>query len=127
HVLVLDNSRCFLYELFNSVPNGNGSWSADSSAAWALLANEQRPWTWASADAAGLPIFPGLVRYDEVAAGQIQHAIRFTLPKSRAAMVPPAPTGRQIPPARLHRQWACVCASRRATIFPDSPPTSRLF
>jgi hypothetical protein len=55
-----------------------------------LLANEQRPWTWTSADAAGLPIFPGLVRYDEVAAGQIQHAIRFTVPQSRAAVVLPA-------------------------------------
>ena len=62
----------------------------DSAAVWDLLANEQRPWTWTSADAAGLPIFPGLVRYDEVAAGQIQHAIRFTLPQSRAAMMPPA-------------------------------------
>ena len=81
---------CFLYEFFNSVPNTNGSWNADSAAVWDLLANEQRPWTWTSADAAGLPIFPGLVRYDEVAAGQIQHAIRFTLPQSRAAMVPPA-------------------------------------
>ncbi len=90
HVLVLDNSNCFLYELFNSVPNGSGSWSADSAAVWDLLADEQRPWTWTSADAAGLSIFPGLVRYDEVAAGQIQHAIRFTLPQSRAAMVPPA-------------------------------------
>ncbi|MGZ4731733.1 MAG: hypothetical protein ACXVZH_06285 [Terriglobales bacterium] len=90
HVLVLDNSNCFLYELFNSVPNGNGSWNADSAAVWDLLANEQRPWKWTSADAAGLPIFPGLVRYDEVAAGQIQHALRFTLPQSRAAMVPPA-------------------------------------
>jgi hypothetical protein len=90
HVLVLDNSNCFLYELFNSVPNGNGSWNADSAAVWDLLADEQRPWTWTSADAAGLPIFPGLVRYDEVAAGQIQHAIRFTLPQSKAAMIPPA-------------------------------------
>jgi hypothetical protein len=90
HVLVLDNSRCFLYELFGSVANTNGSWNADSAAVWDLLANEQRPWTWTSADAAGLPIFPGLVRYDEVAAGQIQHAIRFTLPASRAAMIPPA-------------------------------------
>jgi hypothetical protein len=90
HVLVLDSSNCFLYELFNSVPNGNGSWNADSAAVWDLLADEQRPWTWTSADAAGLPIFPGLVRYDEVAAGQIQHAIRFTLPQSRAAMVSPA-------------------------------------
>jgi hypothetical protein len=90
HVLVLDNSNCFLYEMFSSVPNSNGSWNADSAAVWDLLANEQRPWTWTSADAAGLPIFPGLVRYDEVAGGQIQHAIRFTLPQSRAAMVPPA-------------------------------------
>jgi hypothetical protein len=90
HVLVLDNSNCFLYEMFSSVPNSNGTWNADSAAVWDLLGNEQRPWTWTSADAAGLPIFPGLVRYDEVAAGQIQHAIRFTLPQSRAAMVPPA-------------------------------------
>jgi hypothetical protein len=90
HVLVLDNSNCFLYELYSSYPNTDGSWNAASAAVWDLLANQQRPWTWTSADAAGLPIFPGLVRYDEVAAGQIQHAIRFTLPQSRAAMVLPA-------------------------------------
>jgi hypothetical protein len=90
HVLVLDNSNCFLYELYAAVPNGDGSWNAGSAAVWDLLGNEQRPWTWTSADAAGLPIFPGLVRYDEVAAGQIQHAIRFTLPDSRAAAVLPA-------------------------------------
>jgi hypothetical protein len=90
HVLVLDNSNSFLYELFSSYPNGDGTWNADSAAVWDLEANEQRPWTWTSADAAGLPIFPGLVRYDEVAAGQIQHALRFTLAQSRAAMVPPA-------------------------------------
>ncbi|HXP17704.1 MAG TPA: hypothetical protein VN868_11425, partial [Terriglobales bacterium] len=90
HVLVLDNANCFLYELYSSFPNSDGTWNAGSAAVWDLLANEQRPWTWTSADAAGLPIFPGLVRYDEVAAGQIQHAIRFTLPQSRAAMIPPA-------------------------------------
>jgi hypothetical protein len=90
HVLVLDNNNCFLYELYNSSKNSNGSWNADSAAVWDLLNNEQRPWTWTSADAAGLPIFPGLVRYDEVAAGAIQHAIRLTVPQSRAAMVPPA-------------------------------------
>ena len=90
HVLVLDNSNCFLYELYAAVPNTNGSWNAGSAAVWDLLGNEQRPWTWTSADAAGLPIFPGLVRYDEVVAGQIQHAIRFTLPDSRAAAVLPA-------------------------------------
>jgi hypothetical protein len=90
HVLVLDNANCFLYELFSSYPSGNSSWSTGSAAVWDLLSNEQRPFTWTSADAAGLPIFPGLVRYDEVASGQIQHAIRFTLPDSRAAFVPPA-------------------------------------
>lgn len=90
HVLVLDNANCFLYELYSSYPNSDGSWSVGSAAVWDLLSNEQRPWTWTSADAAGLPIFPGLIRYDEVAAGQIQHAIRFTLQNSRAAFVPPA-------------------------------------
>ena len=90
HVLVLDNGNCFLYELYNSSVNSNGSWNADSTAVWDLLGNEQRPYTWTSADAAGLPIFPGLVRYDEVAAGKIQHAFRFTLPKTRAAFTPPA-------------------------------------
>jgi hypothetical protein len=90
HVLVLDNTHCFLYELYSSYPNADGSWNTGSTAVWDLLSNEQRPWTWTSADAAGLTIFPGLVRYDEVAAGQIQHAIRFTLPDSRAAFVPPA-------------------------------------
>jgi hypothetical protein len=90
HVLVLSNSTCFLYELYNASPNSDGTWNAGSAAVWDLLSNEQRPWTWTSADAAGLPIFPGLARYDEVAAGQIQHALRFTLPQSQAAVVPPA-------------------------------------
>ena len=90
HVLVLDNSTCFLYELYSSYPNAEGSWNAASAAVWDLTTDEHRPWTWTSADAAGLPIFPGLVRYDEVAAGQIQHALRFTLQQSQAAFVPPA-------------------------------------
>jgi hypothetical protein len=90
HVLVIDNGNCFLYELFGASSNSDGSWNAGSAAVWDLQSDEQRPWTWTSADAAGLPIFPGLIRYDEVAAGKIQHAIRFTLPQSQAAMVPPA-------------------------------------
>jgi len=90
HVLVLDNGNCFLYELYNSSVKSDGSWNADSTAVWDLLSDEQRPYTWTSADAAGLPIFPGLVRYDEVASGNIQHAFRFTLPHSRAAFIPPA-------------------------------------
>jgi hypothetical protein len=90
HVLVLNNANCFLYELYNASVNSDGSWNGDSTAVWDLLGNEQRPYTWTSADAAGLPIFPGLVRYDEVAAGKIQHAFRFTLPHTRAAFTPPA-------------------------------------
>jgi hypothetical protein len=90
HVLVLDNANCFLYELYNASPGSGGSWSADSTAVWDLLSNEQRPYTWTSADAAGLPIFPGLIRYDEAAAGNIKHAFRFTLPHTRAAFIPPA-------------------------------------
>jgi hypothetical protein len=88
-VLVLDNNNCWLYELYSSYPNA-ASWNAASAAVWDLIADEQRPYTWTSADAAGLPIFPGLARYDEVAAGQINHALRFTLQSSRAAFVPPA-------------------------------------
>jgi len=90
HVLVLDNGNCFLYELYNSSVNSDGSWNADATAVWDLLSDEQRPYTWTSADAAGLPVFPGLVRYDEAASGKIQHAFRFTLPRTRAAFTPPA-------------------------------------
>jgi hypothetical protein len=89
HVLVLDNANCFLYELYSSYPQAS-SWNAGSGAVWDLLADEQRPYTWTSADAAGLPIFPGLVRYDEIAAGAIHHAIRFTLQNSSAGFTPPA-------------------------------------
>ena len=90
HTLVVDNNSCWLYELYNAVPQGDGSWSAASTAVWDLTADGQRPLTWTSADAAGLSVFAGLARYDEVAAGQIQHALRITLQNSRAAFVPPA-------------------------------------
>jgi len=90
HVLVLERDGCWLYELFNATFNKNGTWSADSAAAWDMTINEQRPYTWTSADAAGLPIFPGLARYDEVAAGAIHHALRFTVPTTQKAFVAPA-------------------------------------
>ena len=90
HVLVLDNSNCWLYELYSSYPNNDGSWNAASAAVWDLLNYNQRPYTWTSADAAGLSIFAGLVRYDEVAAGEIKHAIRVTFAQSQAAFVLPA-------------------------------------
>lgn len=90
HVLVLDRDNCWLYELYSSYLQKNGSWDAASGAVWDLLNNEQRPYTWTSADAAGLPVFAGLVRYDEVASGEIRHALRFTLQHSTTAFTPPA-------------------------------------
>ncbi len=90
HVLVLDKDGCWLYELYNSVLEKNGSWSANSTAVWDMTMNELRPYGWTSADAAGLPIFPGLIRYDEVASGAINHAVRFTVPVTREAFVAPA-------------------------------------
>jgi len=90
HVLILDRDNCWLYELYHSYHGKGRSWKAASAAVWDLLNDEQRPYTWTSADAAGLPIFPGLARYDEVASGQIQHALRFTLQYSRQAFTPPA-------------------------------------
>jgi hypothetical protein len=89
HVLVLDANTCFLYELYSSYPQST-SWNAASAAVWDLTVDEQRPYTWTSADAAGLPIFPGLVRYDEVVAGIVKHAIRFTVQNSSAGFTPPA-------------------------------------
>ena len=90
HVLVLEKDGCWLYELYHATLSKNGSWSADSAAAWDMTINEQRPYTWTSADAAGLPVFPGLARYDEVAAGAINHALRFTVPTTQRAFVAPA-------------------------------------
>jgi hypothetical protein len=77
HALVVDSSTCTLYETWNTQGSGS-SWTAGSGAIWHLGSNALRPAGWTSADAAGLPILPGLLRYDEVAAGNVDHAIRFT-------------------------------------------------
>ncbi len=90
HALVLDRDNCWLYELYGATPQGDGTWQASSGAVWDLLNVNSRPLEWTSSDAAGLPVFPGLVRYDEVAAGHIDHALRFTLQHSRQAFVAPA-------------------------------------
>jgi hypothetical protein len=91
HVLIVDKSACKLYELYDAHPlDGGRRWHAGSGATWNLRSNHLRPATWTSADAAGLPIFPGLARYDEVAAGSIDHALRFTASKTRRAYVYPA-------------------------------------
>jgi hypothetical protein len=77
HVLVVETDRCVLYEIYNATLS-NGNWSAGSGAIWDLNANDLRPAEWTSADAAGLPILPGLARYDEIQGGEIKHALRFT-------------------------------------------------
>jgi hypothetical protein len=89
HVLVVQQGSCHLYELDRAFWEGN-HWNADSGVNWDLNSNALRPAGWTSADAAGLPILPGLVRYDEVAAGHIDHAVRFTVSKSQAGYILPA-------------------------------------
>ena len=105
HVLVVDRDTCMLYELYYAFPvDGGNAWTAGSGAIFDLSSHALRPETWTSADAAGLPILPGLVRYEEVASGEIRHALRFTAPQTRRAYVWPARhyasnlTGTQYPP-----------------------------
>ncbi len=106
HVIVVDRDNWILYELFDAHPlDGGARWRAGSGAIFDLNSNQLRPAGWTSADAAGLPIFPGLVRYDEVVEqGEIRHALRFTCPRTRRAYVHPA------------RHWASSSAD------PDLPP-----
>ncbi len=89
HVLVVDDQPCRLYEIYGARP-GPSSWTAGSGAVWDLRSNDLRPVGWTSADAAGLAILPGLVRYDEVSSGRIDHMIRFTVPRTQRAFVWPA-------------------------------------
>ena len=89
HVIAIDTDNCILYEIYGAYPQ-TSSWTGGSGAIFHLLSDALRPATWTSADAAGLPIFPGLVRHDEVAAGAIHHAIRFTAPQTQKAYVWPA-------------------------------------
>jgi len=89
HVLVVRQGECVLYELYNAVRTAGG-FQVSSAARWDLTVNATRPAGWTSADAAGLPILPGLLKHDEVAAGRITHALRFTVPHVRRAYVAPA-------------------------------------
>jgi hypothetical protein len=89
HALIVDRDSCKLYELFALYPQGRG-WRAGSGAVWNLRSNRLRPAGWTAADAAGLPILPGLARYDEVRRGVIDHALRFTVRRTRRAYVYPA-------------------------------------
>ena len=89
HAIIVDRRSCRLYELYALYPKGRG-WTAGSGAIWSLRSNKLRPAGWTSADAAGLPILPGLARYDEVKRGVIDHALRFTVQRTRRAYVFPA-------------------------------------
>jgi hypothetical protein len=91
HVIVVDRARCRLYELFDAHPLAGGArWHAGSGAIFNLRSNRLRPRGWTSADAAGLPILPGLARYPEVRRGHIDHALRFTVSETRRAFIYPA-------------------------------------
>jgi hypothetical protein len=122
HAVIVDSETCFLYELFALYP----SWSAGSGAIWDLTSNALRPRGWTSADAAGLPILPGLARYDEVAVGSIDHALRFTVRRSRRAYIYPARhfassyTSRTLPPMGLRLRL------RRNYPVADFPPQAQV-
>ena len=91
HVIVVDRARCRLYELFDAHPMDAGArWHAGSGAIFDLRSNRLRPRGWTSADAAGLPILPGLARWPEVRRGRIDHALRFTVSETRRAFIYPA-------------------------------------
>jgi hypothetical protein len=95
HVLLLDRDNCWLYELYHSYSRKDGSWNVAAAAVWDLLNDQQRPYTWTSADAAGLPVFPGLARYDEVAGGQSRTPCDSLCSTAARPLRRPRRTGRQ--------------------------------
>ena len=126
HALIVDRDRCRLYELFALSPTAGGGWRAGSGAIFDLRSNRLRPVGWTSADAAGLAILPGLARYEDVARGRIDHALRFTVQRSRRAYVFPARhfasdlTDPDLPPMglrlRLKRSYPIAGFPRQARI-----------
>ncbi|HUQ21545.1 MAG TPA: hypothetical protein VM049_00865 [Gaiellaceae bacterium] len=126
HAVIVDRDSCKLYELFALYPAATGGWRAGSGAIFDLRSNKLRPAGWTSADAAGLPILPGLVRYEDVAKGRIDHALRFTVSSTRRAYVWPArhfaseETDPNLPPMgmrfRLKRSYPIAGFPRQARI-----------
>jgi hypothetical protein len=126
HALIVDRDHCRLYELFALRPTAGGGWRAGSGAIFDLRSNRLRPAGWTSADAAGLAILPGLARYEDVARGRIDHALRFTVQRSRRAYVFPARhfasdlTDPDLPPMglrlRLKRSYPIAGFPRQARI-----------
>ena len=122
HVIVVDSDNCELYEMWSAYPQANGTWKAGSGAKWSLSSDAMRPAGWTSADAAGLPILPGLVRYEEVAAGHVDHAIRITVPITQESYIWPArheagsTTSTSAPPMGT---WLRLSSSIDPTAFPS--------
>ena len=126
HALIVDRDSCRLYELFALYPTAGGGWRAGSGAIFDLRSNRQRPAGWTSADAAGLAILPGLARWEDVARGRIDHALRFTVQDTRRAYVWPArhfasdKTDPSLPPMglrfRLKRSYPIAGFPRQARI-----------
>ena len=114
HALLLDRSSCRLYEL-GGLERSGGRWHAWAGATWSLRSNRLRPSGWTSADAAGLPILPGLARYGEVKAGAIRHALRFTVSRTRRAFVSPRAISRATGRIRISRPWDSACGCMRAS------------
>ena len=114
-MLVVQRDTCHLYELGRAFWRGD-HWDATVGVNWDLRSNALRPCEWTSADAAGLPILPGLVRYDEVARGAINHALRFTVPTHATRVHPPGDALRVLEHRPdTCRRWACACGCRRAS------------
>jgi hypothetical protein len=126
HAVIVDRDSCKLYELFSLYPTAGGGWRAGSGAIFDLRSNKLRPAGWTSADAAGLPILPGLARYEDVVRGRIDHALRFTVQETRRAYVWPArhfasdKTNPDLPPMgmrfRLKRSYPIAGFPRQARI-----------
>ncbi|MEY2474352.1 MAG: hypothetical protein QOK28_3681 [Actinomycetota bacterium] len=127
HVLVVDDAHCVLYETWDSHKNADNSWHAGSGAKFDLRSNALRPDSWTSADAAGLPIYAGLVRYDEVQAGAINHALRFTVSRTQRGYIHPAThyasssTDANLPPMglrlRMKASYSCAALSREVQVI----------
>ena len=120
HALIVDRSTCTLYELY-ALQRRGGGWHAGSGAIWSLRSNRLRPAGWTSADAAGLPIVPGLARWSEVAAGHIDHALRFTVDAHAARLRLSRPPLRERPrPTRASADGPAACACAPTTRSPAS-------
>lgn len=126
HVVVVDRDSNTLYELYSAYPQPDGSWKAGSGAIFDLKLNPPRPKGWTSADAAGLPIFPGLVRFDEVSTGDISHALRFTVKKTRKAFVPPARHDASALTDRIYPPMGMRVRLKASVPIEDLPPQAKV-